>query len=101
MICRCKPDGAAEVDALVARVKAALQVQDDADFVSVLVMELNWRHNAYVELAADQWFGVRVLRYDGAQGIPLISAQCDRIEDGLAACYEALEEGKGAGKPGS
>ena len=89
MICRCKPEGAAEADALVARVRDALGLKDDANFVSALVMEFNWRHGAYVELLADQWFGVHVIKYSAEDERAWISCTCDRVEDGLAACWEA------------
>jgi hypothetical protein len=87
-ICRCKDDGKAEADALVARVREALDNPEPHLFMSRLIMELNWEHNAYVDMiAADQWFGVSVKAHDDSFSVYF---QCDLVEDGLAACYDAF-----------
>jgi predicted DNA-binding transcriptional regulator AlpA len=85
-ICRCKPEGRAEADALLGEVDRRLP-GDPADRVSRIISSLEWdHHHAEITwIGCDQWFGVAATDDDGRR----VVVQCDRVEDGLAAVWKA------------
>jgi len=86
IICDCTPEGKAEAAARMERCREALGNPEPADFLSRLIMELNWQYQAWVSMiAADQWFGIRVEQFDAGQKYRV---ECDRVEDGLVAAWE-------------
>lgn len=96
MICRCG-ENAAAADALRKEVRDRLAGQDrvvtDADFLTHVVISLNWDYGAYISgIHNDQWSMVSA-DSDDKDGFK-VAVMCDDVEDGIAAVWKAFADRK-------
>lgn len=109
-ICTCSEDGIIEAGRLKQEVRRLLQAGDGdprivpvtpGNFLTMIVTSLNWDFNAYISsIANDMWSGVTAESWDKDDSFK-VYAQCDEVEDGIAAAWYAFwlrkernEEGK-------
>lgn len=103
-ICRCSPEGRAEADALIEEVtrrlndRAGSEVVNASNFITHIVVSLNWDYNAHVEdIYNDMWSMVSAV--DDRDGVSFrVVVQCDDIEDGFAACWKAFADREDASR---
>ena len=93
-ICRCGEENTAYADVLQAEVKEDIRkiypTLTDGDFLTVVVQELNWQHNAHISgIYNDQWSMVCAETHDEKFKVTI---QCDRAEDGIAAVWKAFRD---------
>lgn len=88
-MCRHSDDSIAEADRVLAETKAHL-LADDTNLLSAIVYRLNDEYSASItEIDCDQWAAVRAETYDQKF---LVTVQCDRVEDGIAAVWKAFKD---------
>jgi len=102
MICTCDPERLAKADATLERVIARLAA-GSADFhphpvtresfLGEVCMSLHSMGANVGAIYVDQWFGVIVEGIDADRWDAKVVAQCDRVEDGLAACWSWVAAG--------
>ncbi len=84
MVCIHHQEGKDRAEQLREKVKQFIELQDDELFVSWMIMALDSYYLCTIDkIPCDQWFAVWAENQD-----ELISVQCDRVEDGLAAILE-------------
>lgn len=84
-ICRCRPEGRAEADALLAEVDERLP-GDPGERISRIISSLSLDYDAEIDgIWCDQWFAIMATDTDGRQ----VVVQCDQVEDGIAAVWKA------------
>lgn len=94
-ICHCDPEGAAEADALRALVMQKLSRRQaevtDRDFLTHVVISLNWDYGAHItSIANDMWSHVIAETWLKTEKEFKVRAQCDDVEDGIAAVWYAF-----------
>lgn len=99
-ICRHGDENIAEAEALKAEVYAQLgekYVISDGNFLTAVVLELNWEYSAGITgIHCDQWSMVCA---DSLDEKFKVTVQCDIVEDGIAAVYKAFREHHGTPVP--
>ena len=62
-----------------------------ANFLTSVVQSLERDHDAHItSIDTDQWSAVTIQKYDDTLRI---RAECDRVEDGVAAAWKATSDG--------
>lgn len=92
-ICRHGDEQISEAETLKEEVYRQLGERytvDAGNFLSIVVLELNWEHSAYISsIACDQWSMVTAETYDHKFRAVI---QCDTVEDGIAATWKAFAD---------
>jgi hypothetical protein len=100
-ICRCGEKNNKEADEFLAEVKRQLAVSrtttlettPDNLFLTMVVIDLEWHHSAHISgIYTDMWSRVDAEVYDdGKRPSYTVRAQCDNVEDGVAAAWWAYQ----------
>jgi hypothetical protein len=94
-ICRCGAEKRRQAEELYVEVKR--QIAEDRDipetpdslFLTFIVIDLHWKHGAHISgIHNDQWTAITAETYDD-QNPYTVYAQCDNVEDGIAAVWWA------------
>ena len=92
-ICRHGDEHTAEAEALKAEAYEELGKKytvSDGNFLSVVVIELNWEYSAAItDIFNDQWSMVCAETLDKKFQV---TVQCDYVEDGIAAVWKAFKD---------
>jgi hypothetical protein len=105
-ICRCNPEKHRQAEEFYTEVKRLIAVDRNLEetpdnlLLSLIVADLHWEHDAYIsEIHNDQWTAITAKTYD--EGKPYtVYAQCDNVEDGIAAVWWAYTRRTPAGEGG-
>lgn len=90
-ICTCTDEGLIEAGRLKQEVRRLLtkgykRPCTASNFLTCVSVSLNWDHDAYIScIASDMWSGVTAKSDDFTA-----YAQCDQVEDGIAAVWYAF-----------
>jgi hypothetical protein len=94
-ICRCNTEGRRKAQEFYAEVKRLIAVDHDIAetpdslFLTFVVTDLKWNHEAHISVIHnDQWTAVTAETYDDENPYTVF-AQCDNVEDGIAAIWWA------------
>jgi hypothetical protein len=94
-ICRCNAEKRREAEEFYVEVKR--QIAEDRDiketpdslFLTFVVSDLQWKYGAYISfIHNDQWTAITAETYDDDNPYT-VYAQCDNVEDGIAAVWWA------------
>ena len=109
-ICRCGEKNDKEAGEFLAEVKKQLAVSrttlgttTDNLFLTFVVIDLEWHHDAHISgIYTDMWSRVDAKVYDDGKRPPYtVRAQCDNVEDGVAAVWWAYQHrAQGGGTAG-
>lgn len=93
-ICRCGEENRREAAEFYTEVKRQLAVTQnipelpDNLFLTFVIIDLQWEHQAYISgIHNDQWTSITAQTYD--ENPYRVYAQCDNVEDGIAAVWWA------------
>jgi hypothetical protein len=89
MICTCKSDGVAEVEAMRLDVMKRLGLSRTEEMAPAVIMSLAFDYQADAEIYLDQWFGVSLSTPSPSGGLWVA---CDDPMDGLTYLWLQLEE---------
>ena len=94
-ICRCDPKGTAEAEELRVLVMEKLAADGrevtDRDFLTHVIISLNWDYGAHItSIANDMWSHVIAETWLETEKELKVRAQCDDVEDGIAAVWYAF-----------